>query len=984
MVFGGLAPALWRWLTEPAVSITEPEEKHQARTIAATLLLTIILVVVPLFQRGNSTETPIPWLLTLIGVVVAYAASRTRYYRLGAFVAILTLWLLPTYTILLIGMSSSVSFVLAIGRLLLLALLITYIMFSLRASIALGAAMLVIFLINPSTPGTTPSLQRASDFFLTTASIFIIFVITRHYEMAKRHEAEASQRATELLYRAIVESQTEMLVRWLPDTTLTFVNDAYCRYFGKPREELIGSKFSQVVFGDDFSIIRDAIGSLTPEKPSITYEHRVVMPSGAVGWLQWTDRAIFDASGVVVEYQSAGRDITERRLAEEALGAQEARYRAIVETQTELICRWLPDETTTYVNDAYCRYFNTTREALIGSPVLAMIYPDDLPMVKSMIARMSAAQPTITYEHRLINPAGEMRWHQWTDHAIFNDAGEITEYQSAGRDITSLKRAEEAEREQRKFAEALAATAALISSTLNLDEVLDRILERMAALSPLNSAEVLLIDSGIARIVRTLGYSNSEDRSAVMNLRLVVAETRNLRTMVETGKPQIISDVRSDPDWIDVEASRWIRASCGAPIRLEGETIGFLNITSDKPGVFTDQHARRLQAFADQVAIALRNVRLYDEVRQHAGALERQVSDRTAELELERQRLRAILDGTGEGMFYTEDDKIQFANVAFCNLTGYTQGELVGRNYRELYEDEDEPIPVLDSAREEVRRHGVWRGEFHIHRKDGSLCPVGLTISVIGTNGASPFRAVTVVRDISREKMLQAQRSNFVAYASHELRTPITNMKTRLYLLRRRPEFLDEHLLILDEVTERMRQLVDDLLDMSRLEHGLIPLRQQEILVHEVIEAVITLQKPEAERHELELSWTVPEQPIHVSGDRERLIQVLTNLVTNAINYTPASGKVNVSLRRNDSKVCIEVADTGIGIAPEIVPHIFQPFYRVVSNVEGTGLGLSIAKEIVELHGGTIGVRSEPHHGSVFTITLPLDKAAQTNHPHLD
>ncbi|MFN8447130.1 MAG: PAS domain S-box protein [Anaerolineae bacterium] len=958
-------------MTEPAASITEAEGRHQARTVAGTLLLTLALIIVPLIQRSGSGEPTLPWILMLIGVGIAYGLSRTRFHREGSLVAILALWLLPTYTILLVGPSSGISFVLSIGRLLLLSLLLTYLVFSLRAGVILALMMVFVFVVSPSpVPSDTPSIQRASDFFLTTVAIFLIFVITRQHELNQRRQAEAAQHATEELYRAIVEVQTEMLVRWLPDTTLTFVNDAYCRYFGKPREELIGTKFSQVVLDKDFTIIRAAIASLTPEQPTTTYEHRVVTPSGSVGWLQWSDRAIYNDDGQIVEYQSVGRDITQRKLAEEALSAQEARYRAIVEMQTELICRWLPDQTLTYVNDAYCTYFDMTRDELIGSQVLALIYKDDVPLVESMIARVTCEQPVITYEHRVLNPAGEMRWHQWTDHAICNDDGQIVEYQSVGRDITNLKRAEEAEREEREFAEALSATAALISSTLNLDEVLDRILERVAALNPLNSAEVLLIDNGVAHIVRTRGYSTPEALRDVMLLRFDVQQTHNLRTMLATGKPIIITDVRSDPDWIDVEASRWIRSSCGAPIRLEGETIGFLNITSATPGVFNPQHATRLQAFADQAAIAIRNARMYDEVRRHAGELERQVAERTAELELERQRLRAILDGTGEGMFYTEDDKIQFVNVAFCKLTGYSPDELVGQSYMQLYEG-DFQTPILVRAREEVRQHGVWRGEFHFRRKDGTLCDVGLTVSLIGSSSASPFRAVTVVRDISREKLLQAQRSNFVAYASHELRTPITNMKTRLYLLRRRPEFLEDHLAILDDVTERMRQLVDDLLDISRLEHGLIPLRRQEVTIQDVIEAVITLQKPEAERNNLDLRWSLPPEPVTVSGDRERLIQVMTNLLTNAINYTPSGGAVSVTLRGDDGSACIDVEDTGIGIAPENLPHIFQPFYRVVSEVEGTGLGLSIAKEIVELHGGALNVRSAPRHGSVFTITLP-------------
>jgi two-component system phosphate regulon sensor histidine kinase PhoR len=316
-------------------------------------------------------------------------------------------------------------------------------------------------------------------------------------------------------------------------------------------------------------------------------------------------------------------------------------------------------------------------------------------------------------------------------------------------------------------------------------------------------------------------------------------------------------------------------------------------------------------------------------------------------------------------------------------LTGYTQDELVGKSYTQLYDSEAPPdssnantntnhANVLDTARAEVQKQGVWRGEFHIRRKDGSRCDVGLTISLIGSSAARPFRAVTVVRDISREKALQAQRSNFVAYASHELRTPITNMKTRLYLLRRRPELLNDHLEVLDDVTERMRQLVNDLLDMSRMEHGLIPLRRDEVSMQDVIQTVIALQKPEAERGSLELHWSLPDEPIQVSGDRERLIQVVTNLVTNAINYTPAGGTVTIAVQQQDTCAKIEVEDTGIGIAPENLPHIFQPFYRVVSEVEGTGLGLSIAKEIIEQHGGTVDVRSEPKRGSTFTITLPL------------
>ena len=175
-------------------------------------------------------------------------------------------------------------------------------------------------------------------------------------------------------------------------------------------------------------------------------------------------------------------------------------------------------------------------------------------------------------------------------------------------------------------------------------------------------------------------------------------------------------------------------------------------------------------------------------------------------------------------------------------------------------------------------------------------------------------------------------------------------------------------------MTERMRQLVEDLLDISRLEHGLIPLRREPLNLQEVIQAVIMLQAAgsRAQRPRSALA-APPDEPVFVSADRERLIQVITNLVTNAINYTPAGGKVNVidsrrrrQRRRSTSKIPASASPR------KTCPYIFQPFYRVVSEVEGTGLGLSIAKEIVEMHEGTLAVRSQPGVGSIFTITLPL------------
>ncbi len=245
-----------------------------------------------------------------------------------------------------------------------------------------------------------------------------------------------------------------------------------------------------------------------------------------------------------------------RRLTKSAASIiEEERYRAIVEIQSEMICRWLPDKRISFVNDAYCRYFGASREALIGSYLFEDIYPEDLPRVIEMIDKVGRELPTVTYEYRVYNAKGEVRWQQWSDQAIFDRNGQIVEYQSAGRDITALKNAEEAEREQRQFAEALASTAALISSTLDLDEVLDRILIQVATVNPLNSAEIILLDGDLASIARSRNYSDPDEPDIEPIIHFSLKDTRNLAEMASTRRALIIPDVREYPGWIAVEVA---------------------------------------------------------------------------------------------------------------------------------------------------------------------------------------------------------------------------------------------------------------------------------------------------------------------------------------------------------------------------------------------------------------------------------------------
>ncbi len=357
------------------------------------------------------------------------------------------------------------------------------------------------------------------------------------------------------------------------------------------------------------------------------------------------------------------------------------------------------------------------------------------------------------------------------------------------------------------------------------------------------------------------------------------------------------------------------------------------------------------------------------------------------QLERERAQLRGILDSMQEGVMYGEFDKadgdrlrLRYVNRALEALTGFEESEWLQQGLS-LIRKPDTPIEHYEmlyvEARQYLTKRGTWMAEIHLPRKDGTTFTASFSLVQLQSADGQPFGIVGVIRDISQEKALAEERSLFVAHASHELRTPLTNAKTRLYLLRKQPERTAQHLDVLEGVIDRMRRLVESLLDLSKLERGTTEMRYQDTDLVHLVREVWAVQLAEADRKHLQLHCALPQQRLMAQVDREQLTQVLINLITNAINYTQ-QGSIHLRLYSQqcafETGLCaiIEVEDTGVGIAVEELPNIFQPFYRVTSDVQGTGLGLSIAREIVSRHGGEITVRSTLGQGSTFTVVLPL------------
>lgn len=236
--------------------------------------------------------------------------------------------------------------------------------------------------------------------------------------------------------------------------------------------------------------------------------------------------------------------------------------------------------------------------------------------------------------------------------------------------------------------------------------------------------------------------------------------------------------------------------------------------------------------------------------------------------------------------------------------------------------------------------------------------------------------ALLIVADLTRMRELEALRREFVSNVSHELRTPLTAVKLMLETLQtgvERPA-RDEFLASIAQETERMIALVEDLLDLARLESGKLELRLSAVDVADLCRQAVAAQRKRAESLGIVLECSTPDVPIMISADRDKLYQVIVNLLDNALRHTPPEGRVALSTATDDSTVRIVVADTGSGIPSTALPHIFERFYVVDSararTRSGTGLGLAIVKHIVEAHGGTISAESELGVGTTFRCTL--------------
>lgn len=356
--------------------------------------------------------------------------------------------------------------------------------------------------------------------------------------------------------------------------------------------------------------------------------------------------------------------------------------------------------------------------------------------------------------------------------------------------------------------------------------------------------------------------------------------------------------------------------------------------------------------------------------------------------------LGAIQDGV---VMVGTDNQIHLFNPAAATITGWPAEDAVGLEFSsvlQITDDKGEPIPAQQhpfarslASNAPVRENSIW-----LTTKTGKRIAISLIVSpMIEAQGQPPTGVVGVFRDITQQKAEEAQRSDFISTASHEMRTPVAAIEGYLALaLNPKISKLDDNARKLLEKaqasTQHLGVLFQDLLTSSRAEDGRLQSFPVVIEMGEMAQQVAEAEKFHAKEKSLELRYVVSSDPASVGGgktirplyyayaDPHRIQEVLTNIVNNAIKYTP-EGSVTIRLTGDPKVIQLQVLDTGPGIPAEDVPHLFQKFYRVdnsmTRSIGGTGLGLFICRKIVELYNGRIWVESQLGKGSTFFINLP-------------
>jgi len=559
-------------------------------------------------------------------------------------------------------------------------------------------------------------------------------------------------------------------------------------------------------------------------------------------------------------------------------------------------------------------------------------------------------------------------------------------------ELDERKRAEENLRRRNAELDTLNITTIGMINRRDPQELLESIVARAAALMnsthgflfiPSSQKQTLTLHTGIGRFADHMGLELGRGNGAA-------------GTVWETGEPLAVEHY---PDWEPhTPGFEWIHSIICVPLRSHTKIAGVIGVaytSAERALSVTD--IELLDRFGRLASLALDNANLYNEAQKEIAERRRtqeQLQMTVGEIERAQTKARAILDATTDSMLLiTPQETIIAVNWSFCrNFFGKHPREVVGHTLQD-YQKEFEQVFQDPAEFQQLIRNSIQDAEQYSTNIIVQATPRRRELQIVST----PVRTSTnefvgrlyVFHDVTKEREVDRLRTEFLSMVSHEMRTPLTSIKGYVDLLQTNAvgpvnndqrEFLD----IIKTNTDRLVNLITDLLDLSRIEAGHLELKQESVDLGLLIRQVVNTLRPIIDAKQQHIAFDIASNATLAYVDKDRVNQILTNLISNSSKYSPVNGHIAIAAHpENLQQIRVDIKDDGIGISDKDQAQLFSRFYRtnnpVTQEIDGTGLGLVITRSLVELHGGRISVTSTLGQGSTFSFTLPTE--ASRTHP---
>jgi PAS domain S-box-containing protein len=518
---------------------------------------------------------------------------------------------------------------------------------------------------------------------------------------------------------------------------------------------------------------------------------------------------------------------------------------------------------------------------------------------------------------------------------------------------------------QTSFLSALLAIAETATQSLQTDKIVNDTLDKSLEILNFDVGSVRVLDRAMCHTLIRIdrGFHHPADYVARN-------EHRIERLMIDTQLPHISLDIRKDPIHKSRSMEReGVISAAHVPIVSKKRVFGSLTVGSRRYHEFSGREIDLLKAFGSQLGMALENAQLFEEAGKDKAYIEN------------------LVENAGDAIISTDvNDRVLTWNRAAEVIFGYSKAEAIKNSL-------DIIMPLgraheLEEIRLKLEVTGPMRNlETRRQRKDGTIIDVALAVSPVNDGENQLIGFLHIVKDITeknryerRLKELDRMKSDFVSNVSHELRTPLTAIKGSVDnildgIVGPVTEKQARYLVRIKSNADRLGRLIGDLLDLSKIEAGKIDLMPTKVAIALIVKEVADALRTLAAEKLINIEVAGADESLSVWADRDKVLQVLMNLIGNAIKFTPPRGRVIVSIEKHGAdSVKIKVIDDGPGIPPEEAGKIFEKFYQAQQtnklNVKGTGLGLAISKALVELHGGSIWYERATTGGSIFAFTL--------------